>query len=328
MDVSISCLCGQAAESVRLKAKSLPVETYLCHCNTCRFTSGTLCKAYLELWRPPSAFGGLKKYTPSEGFNYWFCGTCGSHVFLDMLAHGEQHEWWVAPDLVEHAGDVLNITSHSEVKETKDGGLAAYLTGSEMHSPPSRAENSRLEGRCHCGRVQYFITTPNEDSSKLSAPWPDLLVASSSVHTENKDDVKWWMRNNNTKYLAGTCACRSCRLAQGFPIQCWAFVPKMNIRKSDGRPLDFNFGTLQQYESSSGVFREFCERCGATVFWHCEERPGLIDVSVGLLRSDAGARAEDWLDWHTGRVSFKEEARDQDLVERLETSMQASKLKR
>jgi hypothetical protein len=37
-------------------------------------------------------------------------------------------------------------------------------------------------------------------------------------------------------------------------------------------------------------------------------------VSVGLLRSETGARAEDWLEREMGRVSFKEDALDQELV--------------
>lgn len=55
-----------------------------------------------------------------------------------------------------------------------------------------------------------------------------------------------------------------------------------------------------------GVLRDFCPRCGATVSWHDRWRPDLIDVSVGLLDATEGARAEAWLDWWTGRVTFVE----------------------
>ncbi|KXJ89404.1 hypothetical protein Micbo1qcDRAFT_212811 [Microdochium bolleyi] len=101
---------------------------------------------------------------------------------------------------------------------------------------------------------------------------------------------------------------------------------------------------LKTYNSQEGVFREFCPTCGATVFWHNEERPGVIDVSAGLaglclpseefsvgdkddsstargaadrqtLRpaghsgsASAAARAVGWLDWWTERVSFFEHA--------------------
>jgi hypothetical protein len=143
---------------------------------------------------------------------------------------------------------------------------------------------------------------------------------------KNPGDVKWWLRGKGgTKYLAGTCACRSCRLASGFEIQTWAFVPRSNIfmysrpragvetsdRDALPEPLDFENvppDVLRSYESSTGVAREFCPRCGATVFWHNKERSELIDVSVGLLDATEGARAETWLEWWTGRVSFAEDA--------------------
>ena len=77
-------------------------------------------------------------------------------------------------------------------------------------------------------------------------------------------------------------------------------------------PLDF-FAIpqtlLKTYHSSAAAVREFCPICGATVFWHDSERPDLIDVSVGLLRSPSGARAESFLEWWTGRTSFSEETK-------------------
>ncbi|RYP61889.1 hypothetical protein DL769_007517 [Monosporascus sp. CRB-8-3] len=155
---------------------------------------------------------------------------------------------------------------------------------------------------------------------------------------KNPEDVKWWLRpprapastdlNSNTnamRYLAGTCACRSCRLISGFEIQTWAFVPRWNIWfhiPSPSKPgssvaaeesvvqLDFATlpsGILKSYESTPGILREFCPRCGATVFWHDRWRPDLIDVSVGLFDAQGGSRAEKWLDWWSERVSFVED---------------------
>ena len=77
---------------------------------------------------------------------------------------------------------------------------------------------------------------------------------------------------------------------------------------------------MRRHNSSPGVYREFCGCCGATAFWHCDERPLLIDVSVGLLHAK-GVRAEDWLDWAPNRVSFAEMAVQLDLIHRLEEGM-------
>lgn len=235
-------------------------------------------------------------------------------------------------------------TSHEFVGDTRDGGLSTclanvhdrdlefFLQGPDQ--PPVKASvfsaasadgapDGLLHASCHCGGVQYSLTRPGEASRQCSSPWPDLIIASESAHTDNKDDVKWWLQDNDTKYLAGTCACRSCRLASSVAIQCWAFVPKVNIKKQDGSPWDFSSGTLRQYNSSSGCYREFCGKCGATAFWHCDARPELIDVSVGLLRAPEGARAERWLKWWTERVSFKEDALDKGMVESLEKGLKA-----
>jgi hypothetical protein len=187
--------------------------------------------------------------------------------------------------------------------------------------PDDKQPEDNLKASCHCGGVQYEITRPNAESKKAWSPWPDLIVPAKSGHTDNSEDVKWFLRADDTKYLAGTCACRSCRLGSGSPIQTWAFIPKVNIVQLDGKPLDYTMGTLKQIENSKGNFRNFCSRCGANVFWHCLERPELIDVSVGLLRAPEGARASSWLEWWTERVSFKEDSLDQGLIGDLEKGL-------
>ncbi|KAK1973231.1 Mss4-like protein [Colletotrichum cereale] len=193
-----------------------------------------------------------------------------------------------------------------------------------MSLPPSSplVPADSLPASCACGTVSFHITRPDERSYLPHSGFPDLQYPACK-HSEhimkNPDRVKWWIRADGTKYLAGTCACRPCRLASGFEIQTWAFVPRENVflhaPGPDGRhavsPLDFATlpaGVLRTYESSPGVLREFCGGCGATVFWHDIWRPDVIDVSVGLLRAAEGARADTWLDWWTGRCSFKEEA--------------------
>lgn len=256
------------------------------------------------------------------------------------------------------------IMQHEFVGDTHDGGLSIclgeidkrtvpfYLQGPDQQPvtinierrPPfaggrnpsfsTRGPNQGLEqevssddlaASCHCGLVQFFLTRPDEGSRSCSSPWPDLLVPYHSSSPENPQGVKWWLSGED-KYLAGTCACRSCRLASGSPVQAWAFVPKSNIFLFNGEPLDFGQAGLRRIQSSPGCFRESCTNCGATAFWHCEERPELIDVSVGLLRAKEGARAETWLDWWTERVSFAEEAIDRPLIDAFESGLRCLKL--
>ncbi|PPQ63856.1 hypothetical protein CVT24_009069 [Panaeolus cyanescens] len=114
-------------------------------------------------------------------------------------------------------------------------------------------------------------------------------------------------------YLAGHCVCAHCRLGSGFEVQSWAFISRANVFEygsdepielahADSRPKG-----LKQYMSSTGRYREFCGKCGATAFWWHAGRPDVIDISMGLIDQECdGARAEEWFKWHKQRVSFSE----------------------
>ena len=301
----------------------------------------------------PASKETLKVYHSSPKLSRYFCDCCGSHMFIE---HHEPPEWLVCTGAVDRVvkddtdGKVTTIETlkqHEFIESTIDGGLALCLSEIDgrkipifaqgpdgeivtpLSSAPVRLEtsslsghrsmdaNQRLHAACHCRSVIFEVTRPSAKSEQLSSPWPDLLVPYHSSSSENTQDVKWWLRAENSKYLAGTCACRSCRLASGFPIQAWGFIPKVNIRQPNGLDIDFKSSSLGSFESSPGVYRHFCKVCGATAFWRCEERPDLIDVSVGLLQAPEGSRASTWLEWHTDRVSFCEEALDMKLIHAL-----------
>jgi hypothetical protein len=247
---------------------------------------------------------------------------------------------------------------HDHVSDTLDGGLAPFITvaekdtevpqqvGSDISDTAGESPRSsnrgtsletwldeKLEAFCHCGTVRFYITRPDGSSRNPHSGFPDLMIPfkSGAPEIKNAGDQKWWLRPEDstapTHYMAGTCACKSCRLISGFEIQAWAFVPRSNIifhipatmnpaadtSGSDDHlvPLDFSAlpaNILRTYESSPGVLRESCVNCGATVFWHDKWRPELIDVSVGLLDAPEGSRAESWLEWWRQRVSFLEDA--------------------
>ncbi|KAI7973436.1 hypothetical protein EIK77_008345 [Talaromyces pinophilus] len=298
----------------------------------------------------------LREYIQSTRLSRWFCGICGAHVLAQLKP---ENRYLIAAGLVVPAESSISesgcVAVHYGVGETRDGGLSIFMPGSAnvdsstacliesadaMTSPPppsaplehdvgqhqnENADEDPLQAQCHCGGTSFTVTRPNDQSKKPWSPWPDMIIPYHSGSPKNTEDVKWWLRANDTKYFAGTCACNSCRLASGFPIQCWAFIPKANLLINQGNDaLTYETGTMKRFESSPGVYREFCGTCGATVFWHCEERPGVVDVSVGLLRSVSGARADDWLEWATGRVSFAEDALDKGLIDLLETGLKNS----
>ncbi|KAK1138976.1 hypothetical protein N8T08_001620 [Aspergillus melleus] len=336
----ISCLCNEVTQEVVLGPSSGRSTLELCHCTTCRAVTGQLYSSYYTLHTWPANLDSLGEYHESPCISRYFCKTCGAHVFARQK-HTEQY--YVAAGLWEEYPPPFQSIRHWQVQDTRDGGMSSFLdaeTGvtspdcylhADTHCQQGRErrrkaeewteDDRRLPAGCHCGGVEFYVTSPDPSSNDAFSPWPDLLVPYYSSSSENTEDVKWWLRDGGKRYLAGTCACRSCRLASGFPIQTWAFITKSNLQNADGTALSFGLGTMRQYESSPGVYRDFCGRCGATVFWHCEVRPLLIDVSVGLLQAKSGARAEGWLEWHTGRASFSEMAVDSKLIHQLEEGL-------
>ena len=336
--LKISCSCHQISGYFSVPTSVLPLPVSLCHCDTCRHSTGLLTVSTISLLEKPSSVqisGKLKGYSSSTHKTRFFCEQCGAFIYVTGT---DPEVVKIYTGVLEVSDGIEGLKQHEFVGDTKDGGLTIWLPDavawkgrayeseqirdiSETHKKSINTENAnpspRLPGYCHCGGVQFQITRPNEHSSNLRSPWPDLIKPYHSGFSENSDDVKWWLRRNGTTYLAGTCACNSCRLASGSDIQVWSFVPKTNILQSNGKPLDFSMGTLKQFQSSEGIYREFCSNCGATVFWHCDERPDLIDISVGLLHAESGARAENWLDWWAERVSFEEDAQNKALISSL-----------
>ena len=334
-----SCACRQVSGSFKAHDRDLPLPLSLCHCDTCRHQSGLLCASYATL--PKGAefevHGPLEFYKASETVFRFFCGHCGANVYVEDTATEDRD---ICTGVLEGAeAVVVRLKRHIFVADSRDGGLCDWIpdveawegfsnvgrkwdAGWKKDGPKARPKgDGELQAYCRCKGVRFKITRPDESSANLTAPRGDIVGPPTTEPDGSKDDGAWWLRENGTKYLGGTCACDECRLASGFDIQAWAFVPKANISQLNGEPLDFGAGTLKRYDSSEGVYREFCRKCGATVFWHSDSRPELIDVSAGLLDAEEGARAESWLGWETERVSFQEEAQNKDLISRLSAGL-------
>lgn len=343
-EASISCLCGESVCRVKL-VDTIPVKSVLCHQSSCRHNLGALCHTAIPIKTRPKLVDLLHKYQCDEVSRY-FCGTCGSHVFEHDGVWKVQSGVVVTTHSEQISHQLEEVTSHRYVQDTVDGGLSLCFTGADGHKEGSQTRTieipagearaacvdaytnnsregaqGRLSAGCSCGGVQFFVTRPNEQSRLCSSPWPDLIVPYHSGSSVNPHDVKWWIRDRG-KWLAGTCACKSCKLALGSPIQAWTFVSLTNLHNPDGTPLSYTHGTLRAFESSKDTIREFCGTCGATVFWHNLERPGVVDVSVGVLRAEEGAMARNWLEWWTERVSFAEEAFDTQLIAQLGSGLQ------
>ena len=71
------------------------------------------------------------------------------------------------------------------------------------------------------------------------------------------------------------CHCTSCRRAAGAPSLAWAIFPEANVEMLSGEVTEF--------ESSPGVTRGFCARCGTSLTYARANRPGLFDVTTASL---------------------------------------------
>ena len=334
--LKVACLCRAVTGHIQFVSSEAPRNAFVCHCFACRHTSGVLCTTVISTSTHPFTIevdGQIQSYSPSPTTTLFFCEHCGSSIFERNDA---QKEFAFHTGVLEDPNGTIKIQNQCCASETKDGGLSAWLDlrsenaclfHDDVASAKGPVENPsvgpEIQAFCHCKGVHIKITPPSEASAQLWSPYSDLIVPFYSGSPANENNEKWWLRANGTKYFAGTCACTNCRLACGNDVQTWAFIPKVNIRQVNGEPLDFSMGTLKQYESTKGKYRNFCGTCGATVFWHDDTRPHLIDVSVGLLDAKSGARAEELLEWATERVSFQEDAQNKDLIARLGAGIRA-----
>ncbi|RFU29258.1 hypothetical protein B7463_g7099, partial [Scytalidium lignicola] len=298
---------------------------------------------------------GVTRYFCTKCGCHIFC-----RVSQPAIPEAQPSEWVVATGVVNHLEDVVDWKGFYWVDDTLDGGIGLWLPqiptsssdGTEVQwknmerqsadkdsSPPwephpslPKAEPEQgnepdtLSASCLCKSIRLTITRPNAASIQAFSPYPDLIIPyHTSSPPENPSKDAWFLRANKTKYLAGLCTCPTCRHALGMPIQSWAFIPRCNILMEDGSALNLDKfhrdGKLVQFSSTEDTCREFCAKCGASVFWHCGWRSDVMDVSTGLLDPAKGARCESWLEWWNGRVSFKEIGNDGRLADGLEAGL-------
>lgn len=117
--------------------------------------------------------------------------------------------------------------------------------------------------------------------------------------------------------------CRSCRLAFGQTFAPFlANVPFAKITWSDGTVFDDSaHSSITRFQSSAKAHRDFCTRCGASVFWSGQNEPGTVDIAAGILRAKEGALAKSWINWDSKPCPFFEDAVDKDLVSLFESNL-------
>jgi hypothetical protein len=350
-ELSVSCMCGATQHSFSIPTTSLPLSTHLCSCDISRRISGSLLTSYVNITHgteaPKPDLTAVTPYKSSDILTRHFCSTCGTQMYLEYK-HDGHFEAATGTLQVDKTDGLVEYKAHIWIEDTLDGGASQFITqinGKELGrflQEPYKSEEVQLSwtapsiykdgsdalesiyAHCHCKGVEFYVSPPNESSRAAESDYPDLMIPYHSGNSQNPTNNSWWLPRHD-RFLAGTCACISCRRASGFDITFWAFIPAVNITQDSLGTKPFSrspyWGTMKTYQSSQGVTRTFCSRCGANVFWDCDWREGLVDVAVGLLDAPSGARAEELLAWWPGRVSFEEFALNRSLVRGLEDGL-------
>lgn len=75
------------------------------------------------------------------------------------------------------------------------------------------------------------------------------------------------------------CHCSQCRKGHGAAFASYASVPRSALRILNGA------GHITTYSSSESVLREFCARCGSTLFWSRSqgEFSDWVSIALGTL---------------------------------------------
>lgn len=190
---------------------------------------------------------------------------------------------------------------------------------SEKEKSGAHAEQEdRVRCRCHCGTIDFYLLRP---------------PASHPIAARRKGP------DAPPRWLASLCPCESCRTTTGFELSAYATnVDASCITRADGSHFKFPvlasgatsgpggdegdaklkpMEGLRSYASSKDIVRAWCGSCGATVLYQdlkkkTKSGEQILDICVGLLDAEEGARAESWLEWEG--ISFLDEALDQTFV--------------
>ena len=325
LKAQVECHCKLTSFSISIPSSCFPLKSSICHCYSCRHSSGQLFTTWAVIPLPfPSGIlesGNLTSYEVST-CERWFCKRCGASL-LNFDRSGRQEEWEVATGVLNF-DDLKGLEGRLRrvqlwVDDVKgDGGAVVWVNRGKLEGM-DRYSRHRGSQMVSDKTVSDFVA-----ASKTKAggdPESRLLIQCrcQTVSLEVKRPGKDY--NDGTgRFTAVVDACTSCRTVTGFEVLFWTSIPKEHL------VVDPDLGTflknnskLGRYQSSADVSRYFCVTCGATVFYSRDESD-TIDVAAGLWQFENVVRAEDWFTWDP-EPGFQEEALDAAFVKSVADGM-------
>lgn len=316
VSITAECLCRTHAFSTTISRSQLPLEGNVCHCGSCRHSTGGMC--IVETTWPQSKedvdISALQAYQFSENVTYRFCGVCSTLMFYESARLPKKLGVY-SPALKDIGIELVRMARHIWVTDTLDGGASVWLRrpnedGQEIprnhlrdqtlpsdwpgqaRTKPEEPEQESLPIWCHCRGVQFSLNNGHYEQRSI-------------------EDLPAFVDGETRKLMVTFDVGRAGRLHQGSEISNWALAEMANISQADGgrfprtaqelmESVDNGYsriGSLAYYQSSPGVQHYFCKTCSAAVFYTVDSIPDPIGVAVGVLESSNGARAENFLTW-------------------------------
>ncbi|PSN69382.1 hypothetical protein BS50DRAFT_572530 [Corynespora cassiicola Philippines] len=341
--ITSHCLCKAHIFKADVPRSSLPLIASVCHCTSCRHSTGALYTSEAPWPMPASKVdtSTLKSFAFSDTSNILFCGTCSTPIFWSFPTDPDADLIVLTGTLQNDACDLVKIERQIFVGDTLDGGASPWL-----RAPNADGEQvKRYEG--YGGELGWewppaSALTGYEARGQASVPvhckcrGVDFVMHAGSYAGKGREEVPWYVDPVTHKNVANFDACDSCRLWSGIDLFHWTFTSMEHLTFKDGKPFpkdksglkalvdarDPSVGTLRYYASSPDVQRYFCGNCSASVIYAVDTRPTVIDIAVGLIGADDGARAEGFLSWDFGgRVGHRRDVEGgwrEGLAERVE----------
>lgn len=320
--ITAECLCKARTFSTEVSSHSLPLQCNVCHCDSCRHSTGAL-HIIETTWPQPKEdvdISALQSYQFSANVTYRFCGTCSTLIFYESARFPSKLGVFTGA-LKNVDADIVRLTKNIFVEDTVDGGASVWFRkpNSDGKEIPRYREFSGEE-------IPWSWPEPSCPSGSAKAPRQDILpvwchckginmaLRFEDYASKAKEDFPWFIDPTTHKRRVNFDACNSCRLQFGHDLVHWASVELANLSHANGKSFpgttaelkaavdagDYTVGTLAYYQSSPGKQRYFCKVCSTSAFFASNHEPEVVKLAIGLLEAPDGARAEGYLSWSFG----------------------------
>ncbi|KAH7071025.1 Mss4-like protein [Paraphoma chrysanthemicola] len=333
--LTAQCLCKANTFTAKQSKARLPLQAYVCHCDSCRHVTGALYSVDVR-WPVPRAEVDVSKLQVFHHFpsiDLLFCPTCSTPIFFADRNDKNRLLGVFTGVLPNENVDLVQFANHIFVDDTKDGGASVWLrhnaNGSEIKRFKLDDQRNNPEELPSDWQPEKLLSGYEKRSKQIvpircKCKGIDFTLHHGDYTGVEENQLPFHIDPATHKSLAGFCGCDSCRLQCGVDLMHWTYselkyitfnkdAPRTVTNASELKSLvdkkDPAIGTLRYYSASESADRYFCRTCSACVFYTNDLRPEIIDIAIGLLEASDGARAESLLSWPYGaRIGHHEDA--------------------